>query len=154
MDGPIDDPCLVGSWEAVSVTFESGYISGAGGTGFRVTVKPDGTQSVDYSAMLPFEGKPDTISYSGTAEGRIRTRDGVALLDQQTVKGSVAMTLKTPAAPQPIVWKMDGQLGPGGLGVTTGENRYLCNRDTLSYRGSTHRDRRANFPVELKRLPQ
>ena len=43
-------------------------------------------------------------------------------------------------------------LGPGGLGGTADDNSYVCDKDTLTYKGSTHQDGHANFGVTLTRL--
>ena len=68
---PIDS-CLVGTWECVSFKEASMY-SITGGTGFRVTFKSDGTETVDYTRMKPvIIGKAsERTTYTGTATARI-----------------------------------------------------------------------------------
>jgi hypothetical protein len=42
-----------------------------------------------------------------------------------------------------VVRDLKDRLGPGGLGGTTD---YVCDKNKLTYKGSTHQDRHANFP--------
>jgi hypothetical protein len=138
------DPCLVGTWEATTVTYLPGQLTG--GTGFRVTFKADGTEVVDYSGMAPLRGGNDTITYTGTATGHISTADNVAKVESVDKAGVTESTVSVAS----FTLKLPG-LGPGALGsATTGA--YTCSGDTLEYKTSAARDRHATFAVKLKRV--
>ena len=140
------DPCLVGTWEAPA---------GAPFAGYRVIFRPDGTQIVDYSKAVPLklEASKETITWTGIGSNLISTANKAAQVKEER-PGSVKLTLVTPAAPIPIVWDAGAAKmpGPGALGSAVDNTRYACTDASLSYQGSTHRNRQANFPVNLKKL--
>jgi len=150
------DPCLVGTWEARDVAQFAGY---------RVTFTASGTQTVDYTNAKPLEyGSGESITWAGIGTDRIATKNGVATI-LESRPGSVTMTLKSPVIPNPVVWKLGTLMGLAGLGSTTGDNKYVCTRtrtkekgstddqgDTLTYQGSTHRERHPNYAVKLTRV--
>ncbi|MGQ0763149.1 MAG: hypothetical protein ACT4OT_14210 [Acidobacteriota bacterium] len=146
------DACLVGTWVATTVKPTSSFIDG-GGDGFRVTFEQDGTQTVDYSTMKPFDFKPnqfgsrDSQTYSGTASARISTENSKAKIEQIIKAGAVLHGSKvneTPPMPMP-------GLGFAGLGDTSADNSYTCTRDSLEYQGSMHSDKRPNVKITLTR---
>lgn len=140
------DPCLVGTWEATSVVTSSSVITG-GGEGFRVTFKRDGTETVDYSSMKPLQAGNDETTYTGSATARISTVNKTAKVESVEKKGVVINFSKlTPIPGTPLPG-----LGFGGLGETADDNGYNCSRDSLEYRGSMARDRRANVNIKLTR---
>src|ERR1044071_4450000 len=108
------DSCLVGTWEAISYKQANEFVTG-GGTGFRVTIKPDGTETIDYSSMQPVRAGNDRIIYSGTATARISADKGVAKLESIEQRG-VTMTTDSPALKVRFDQKLT-DLGPGGLGT-------------------------------------
>lgn len=143
------DPQLIGTWECTSFKEAVSSVS-RGGTGFRVTFKSDGTESVDYSTMKPImSGIRDKTTYSGTATARISTKDGVAKIEK-IVSASVVMTVDS-ATGHFSFPKLPG-LGPGALGSTTDKNSYKCSEDTLEYQTSAARDGHANTTVKLTRV--
>ena len=140
------DQCLVGTWLATTVTPTNPRILG-GGDGFRVTFKRDGTQTVDYSAMQPFQLRGDTTTDTGAATARISTDRQAAKIVRIMNAGvllHISRVNPTPGLPMP-------GLGPGGLGGTSGDNRYTCTRDTLKYQGSMAADKSPNVSVTLTR---
>jgi hypothetical protein len=145
------DPQLIGTWECISFKESVGSVTG-GGTGFRVTFKSDGTESVDYSNMKPvMSGLRDKTTYSGTAMARISTNDGVAKIEKMVSAGAV-MTVDS-ATGHFSLPKLPG-LGPGGLGSTADKNSYKCSEDTLEYQTSAARDGHANTTVKLTRVKE
>lgn len=143
------DPQLIGTWECTSFKEAVNSVS-SGGTGFRVTFKSDGTESVDYSNMKPIiSGIRDKTTYSGTATARISTRDGVAKVEK-IVSAGVVMTVDS-ATGNFSFPKLPG-LGPGALGSTNDKNSYKCSEDTLEYQTSAARDGHANTTVKLTRV--
>lgn len=144
---PIDS-CLVGTWEARSVLDLKGEYTG--GTGFRVVIQADGTQSIDYSAMKLLVFGTEKFDYKGTATARIATANHVArivAIDRQQVTGM----LTTIAMPQPVPFKVFG-IGPGGLGSTGSDNAYVCSKTSLEYKTSVAKDGHPNFKVTLDRV--
>jgi hypothetical protein len=143
------DPQLIGTWECTSFKEAVSSVS-SGGTGFRVTFKSDGTESIDYSNMKPImSGIRDNTIYSGTATARISTKDGVAKIEK-IVSAGVVMTVDS-ATGHLSFPKLPG-LGPGALGSTTDKNSYKCSEDTLEYQTSAARDGHANTTVKLTRV--
>ena len=145
------DPCLIGTWECTSFKEAVSSVT-AGGTGFRVTFKSDGTEMVDYSTMKPIKSGNDTTSYTGTATARISTKDGVAKIESMENAGATA-TLNSPAVGANKNWKLPG-LGAGGLGSTRDKNNYKCTEDTLEYQTSAARDEHANCTVKLTKVKE
>lgn len=151
---PVIDPCLIGSWETKSVDAASSstFVSG-GGMGLRVSFLPDGTQTIDYSAMAPFIAGDDTMTYRGTATGRISTVTAEKRAKVEEVKQStVTLTLVSKAAPVPITWELKSILGPGALGGTADNNIYQCGPTMLKYHGTTNLDGQANLPITMTKL--
>jgi hypothetical protein len=65
---PLDN-CLVGTWEAETITPIGADSPYKGGTGFHLTFKEDGTQVADYSSMKPLKSESIVLVYQGSAEG-------------------------------------------------------------------------------------
>jgi hypothetical protein len=130
------DPCLVGTWECTSFKEPNNKYFTGGGTGFRVTFKSDGTETVDYSSMQPTKAGPiDTIAFTGTGSAKISTDKGVAKIEA-TQNAGVSMTLKSTGR----VWTMKYPgLGPGGLASPENKNNYKCTEDSLEYQTSYQR---------------
>ena len=145
------DPCLVGTWECTSFNEEGNRLFAGGGTGFKVTFKSDGTETVDYSSMQPTlaGATHDKIIYAGTATARISTKDGVAKIEKKEVLGAT-LTLESVAVTHQF-GKLPN-LGPGGLGSTKDNNKYTCTEDTLEYKTSVSRDEKANCTVKLTKV--
>jgi hypothetical protein len=146
------DACLVGTWVATTVKPTSSFIED-GGDGFRITFEQDGTQTIDYSMMKPFQLRPnqfgsrDSQTYSGTASARISTENNKAKIEQIIKAGAVFHGSKVNEAPP---MPMPG-LGFAGLGDTSGDNSYTCTRDSLEYQGSMHANRTPNVTIKLTR---
>jgi hypothetical protein len=151
------DPCLVGTWEAMSVTL-LGELQGrtTGGEGFRVAFGRDGTERIDYSTMKTIafydstSANPDTYTYRGTASGRISTENKVAKLE--SIEQS-AVTNHQISVGQSFNLKIVG-LGPGGLGTTANDNNYTCTENSLEYKTSISigaRRGRPDYSVKLTR---
>jgi hypothetical protein len=143
------DPCLVGAWEAMTVTVLRA--AGTGGDGFRVTFLTDGTQVIDYSPSklwVTRDGSVTTLMW-GTAKGRISTQSRVA-----RIEGSVETDVS-----RRITWaNVDSDvrpvpgLGPGGLGNTLSDNGYACSDQSLEYQSSVADDRSPTHALKLTRL--
>ena len=143
---PSIDPCLVGAWECTS--FKGHFFTG-GGAGFKVTFKNDGTETVDYSTMQPLEAGPrDKFVYAGSATARISTTDGVAKMEKMEGLGPT-MTLEGALNHQ---FGNLPNLGPGGLGSASDNNKYTCTEGTLEYQTSAQRNAKANCTVKLTRV--
>jgi hypothetical protein len=128
------------------VTYGEGW---TGGTGFRVTFRPDGTQVVDYSSMLPFSHveRDVTMTFGGRAAGRITTDANVAKV--VTIEpGTVTMDVDDPG--YDLHWDLTGTWGPAGLGSTSDNNRYTCTETTVTYQGSLQAGL-ANVSIRLMR---
>ena len=140
------DPCLVGTWESAS--FKGQFFTG-GGVGFKVTFKNDGTETVDYSTMQPLQAGPrDKFVYAGSATARISTKNGVAKVEKMESLGPT-MTLEGAVNHQ---FGNLPNLGPGGLGSASDNNKYNCTEDTLEYQTSAQRNAKANCAVKLTRV--
>jgi len=150
------DPCLLGVWEATSLTELDGTQKPTGGEGFRVTFRSDGTHATDYANMKPIVWEAGTRfanghTYRGTAIGLIATANGVATIER-VERAEVTMQL----------WDSGGErkfrpvrlpgLGPGGLGSTARDNAYVCDGDSLEYKSSVAVDKHPTFGVRLKRV--
>ena len=149
------DPCLVGSWEATSVEFLAPYPAGmTGATGFRVTFKRDGTETIDYSAMKPVAfsdstpAKPDNYAYSGVASAHISTDKKTAKIESIDGAG-VTRTINATGYHIPLHLP---DLGPGALGNTANNNNYSCTEDSLEYQTADTRGQNPNFSFKLTRL--
>ena len=126
------DVCLVGTWLGTTVTPTSPRYVG-GGDGFRVTFEQDGTQTVDYSTMKPFQLRPyDSQTYTGMATARISTQNNKAKIVEIIKAGAIFHGSKVNEA-SGMPWP---GLGFAGLGDSSGENSYTCTRDSLEYQGS------------------
>jgi hypothetical protein len=148
------DPCLLGTWEATAVTLMSpGGQAVTGGSGFRVTFKPDGTETVDYAAMSPFKWPPnqfgmgDTQPWRGTAAVRIST-------DRQVAKLEAILQTSVEYNPSELVLRqyMPGGLGPGTLGSTGTDNGYFCTNESLEYKASSGPRSPLGYSVKLARV--
>lgn len=145
------DPCLVGTWEAKSVTFVGRTFGApAGGSGFSVVFKEDGTQAIDYAPMQPILFEDGSKwAYVGLARGRIATKDRVATLESVEVDDVIFKFWgPDPTPDQPL----KGTLGPGALGSTKADNTYVCNDKALEYQTSLATDGRPSFLVKLARV--
>jgi hypothetical protein len=144
------DPCLVGTWECVSYReADNKYITG-GGTGFRVTFTPDGTETVDYGPMKPIMASNDTVSYIGKASAQISAKNGMARLESMVDAGA---RLNAVSRAIGLDWKpkLPG-LGAGGLGSAKGMTSYKCDGDSLEYQTSAAGDQHPNCTVKLTRV--
>ncbi len=148
---PIDS-CLIGTWECVSFKEASMY-SITGGTGFRVTFKSDGTETVDYTRMKPvIIGKAsERTTYTGTATARISTHDGMAKLET-SVSGGVTMSLDSGG--RHVDWPRAAILGPGALGSLKGSSSYKCSGDSLEYGSTSRADAQPNCVIKMRRVEE
>ena len=143
------DACLVGEWIADGFTDLSG--KGSGGTGFVVTFKADGTETIDYSRMkLIVFPSNEKFDFKGTAALMISTENNVATI-QSVVRQQVTGTLYWIDDPAPRPFDVFGA-GPGALGGTANDNRYTCTEKTLEYKTSVSRTRRPTYAVKLRRV--
>jgi hypothetical protein len=146
------DPCLVGTWECTSFKEANKFITG-GGTGFRVTFKSDGTETVDYSKMQPIRAGNDKMVYEGKATARISAKDGVAKIENM-IDAAAKFNASFLAKRYGKEWNPKlPELGPGGLGTTKGKNNYKCTGDSLEYQSSTPRGE-ADCTVTLRKCTQ
>lgn len=124
------DPCLVGDWRSEPVGANMLGVSGGGG--IRVTFKADGTQTVNYDGMQPFQGRMgETNAWTGEAEGRIATDKGVASV-QSVERSSVMHKYDGPNGSRSN--PLTGGLGPAGLGNNRFDPSYTCNETRLTYK--------------------
>jgi hypothetical protein len=142
------DACLVGTWEATTVT--ALRAPGIGGEGYRVTFAADGTQTIDYAQTKLWTTSDGSVTtlFWGTAKGRISTQNKTVRLDgieQAEVMRKVTWTdVVTEVRPVP-------GLGPGGLGTTANDNGYDCSQNSLEYKTSMVEDRGPTHSVKLVR---
>lgn len=117
-----------------------------------MTFRPDGSQVVDYSAMVPFQNSERTVvmTFRGRASGRITTDAGVAT-SVTIAPGTLGMDVEDFA--YDLHTDLPGVWGPGGHASTSDANSYTCTETTLTYRGSVKADRTANITIELTRQP-
>jgi hypothetical protein len=139
------DPCLVGEWRTASV---SGAVTG--GSGFRLEIKGDGTQILDYSSMEILRLHDLTYRYGGAAEGVLKTEDGVAR-NISITRAEVTLAMGDVNGEQPA--KPSKGMGPGALGINKNNNSYTCAADSLKY---VTEDFRGNvfLRITMKRLPK
>jgi len=142
------DPCLVGTWEAKTVTVLRA--PGIGGEGFQVTVTADGTLSIDYSAtkLWTTGDSRNRVEYRGTARAQIATVNNTARI-VRIEKSDVTRTITW----GDVVTKdlLTANLGPGGLGNTARDNGYVCRGDSLEYKTSGAVDRSPTHSIKLMR---
>jgi hypothetical protein len=147
------DSCLIGTWEATSVSIlaETGRHAN-GGQGFRVTFEADGTQRIDYSTMTPFrwpDPHDDIQMWRGSAIIRISTADQTALIEEvKATHAEVSISKGNPFLP--MGW------GPGVLGSSQ-DNAYACTAEGLRYRTASNYSAgkqlaQPQFAVELMRM--
>jgi len=120
------DPCLVGSWEATTVTSigESAY---TGGTGFTLTFKEDGTQIADYNSMKPLRAESIVLDYKGSASGKMTAQNGAAKNISVERSDVTAEPEDHSTEPHHV------QMGPGALGANKRRNSYKCSDATLEF---------------------
>ncbi len=150
------DSCLIGVWEATTVTHLGIAQMPTGGEGIRVTFQADGTQITDYANMKPVEWAKGTpagngFTYRGSARGRISTANRVATLERIDEAG-VTMQLWDSGGRRVFPVQRLPELGPGGLGSTASDNGYLCSGDMLEYKSSVARDKHPTFALRLTRV--
>ena len=127
------DACLVGTWRS-----ESGYLvhEGPGGSGVLLTIKADGTTTIDYGGMAEMkdilQGEfVQSTAMSGKASGRISTSDGKITVE--SVEDSALSITQT---------KSDGTTRtshPRGLGtVFFGRGSYTCDESTLTIKSESN----------------
>ena len=151
------DSCLVGTWEAISVTLLNSIAkTPSGGGGFRVTFAVGGLQTTDYANMAPIEWDKGTrfangLTYRGTASARMKTDNGVATIER-IERAEVTMQLWDSGGARTFPAQRLPSLGPGGLGSTARDNGYLCAGDSLEYKTSVAADKHPGFAVRLKRV--
>ncbi len=146
------DTCLVGNWEATTIVMPGGQYPPEGGTGFRVTITSDGTETVDYATMKPFlwtkTQNTDAQYWRGSATLRISTDQGVVSVEsvaQNNVEVQVSRVLPNYMPGWP------GRLGPGVLGNLRKSVAYNCNGASLQY--ETFNDGGTAWcTVQLKRM--
>ncbi len=120
------DPCLIGTWEAATVTSigESHY---KGGTGFTLTFKGDGTQIADYNSMKPLSAESIVLVYKGSASGRMTAQNGVAKNISVESSDVTAQPEDHSTEPHHV------QMGPGALGANKRHNNYKCSDTALEF---------------------
>lgn len=134
------DKCLVGKWQSTE--------------GIQVTFKADGTQTIDYANMKPFIAGKDRITFTGTTTGLIEAQNNIAVL-KKILQSSLKMTLFLGVVGHDVaVWDLKDRLGPGALGEATGNNAYACTEETLTYQGTTHRDKRPTWTLRFTRIKE
>jgi hypothetical protein len=142
--GECIDPCLVGNWELRNSPF----------SGIRVSFKSDGTETVDYSGSQPWvlsENPPSAWYLMGKGTAKIITPQNKTAKFVEPPKSDIKFYMHSKDMP-PL--PLTDRLMAVGLGGTTGDNAYVCTKDTLTYEGSIHADQRPNFKVKLTRLAQ
>jgi hypothetical protein len=122
------DPCLVGVWESTLVTFVQGDPVQL--NGIILSIRGDGVIALDYSHTQPIQvdADPTFLRWTGTAEGRITTSNGVA--NVTTVKAGVTFTTTRPN--RPTTESRERGLGPASLGAPP-DHTYTCDATTLRY---------------------
>jgi hypothetical protein len=123
------ESCLVGTWRSQAATIPGQ----TGGAGIILTIKGDGTQSVDYKAMEPLKDARGNVNFwAGTASGHVAAEKGTA-----TLKGVTQSALThtfTPANGAARTNSMSGDLGPAGLGGNPFDHSYTCDATTLKFK--------------------
>jgi hypothetical protein len=147
------DACLIGTWECTN--FKPDTPGFTGGTGFRVTFKSDGTETVDYSSMQPTRaGSRDMDKFIGIASAKISTDKGVAKIEEGKQTADLGLSLVQIFIRERA--KCPG-LGPGALGSSKDNNSYKCTGDSLEYHttwlgvvyGGHHRN---SYTVKLRKV--
>jgi hypothetical protein len=122
------DPCVVGEWRSTDVSSKYGD---TGGSGIKLVIAEDGTETIDYNGMKPIEGLSGTQNqWSGTAKGKIAAAGGkasVVSVEQSDVELHFTQHGATRASP---IRKM----GPASLGENKFDTSYECTPTTLSFK--------------------
>jgi len=140
------DKCLVGDWIGVHIE-DLKDKRWTGGTGFKVSFKTDGTQTIDYSAMLPIVFENDSFTWRGTSVSKITAADGRASL-LNVVPGNLTMQAHSVFN---STMKFGRSIGPGGLGGLNGSTKYACSENSLEYETTWADDKHPSYRVKLER---
>jgi len=120
------DSCLVGAWRSQSVAVMD---IDRGGAGILLTIKGDGTATIDYNGMKPIDANVGaTTLWSGTATGHITTSKRTATV--KSVEKSELTAKQTDPQGKNRSNPLSG-LGPAGLG----NRSYICDETTLTSKG-------------------
>jgi hypothetical protein len=93
------DSNLVGIWRSTNMTAASGVGTTSGGAGISMTIRGDGTVSLDYSKMEPFvfknvQGQETQVQkWTGKASGHIATRNATIIVKTVDSSSDVTGTL-------------------------------------------------------------
>jgi hypothetical protein len=123
--GPLDS-CICGTWRAVSVVNDFVHWNN-GGEGVIMKIKPDGQISLDYSGAQPNHNNGKTITWGGTASGRIATNQGKIIV--QSVDSSALTNVWTFPKSPTYNGKMSGL---GNILQQELTQNYTCTKDTLT----------------------
>jgi hypothetical protein len=132
------DPCLVGTWRSESIVNIVGY---RGGSGIVMTIKGDGSITIDYNQMESLEAEVGTKDsrnvWKGTATGHITTSNGIAtiisvdtseVIREYTYPYTDAQGRTTTRTTSNALSK----LGPAAPGMNPIDNSYKCDETTLT----------------------
>ena len=130
------DSCLVGTWRSESVALLGRE---EGGAGIVLTIKGDGTESVDYNQMKPLKGGAGEIRWSnslaGTATGRLTASKGTAAVTSVD-QSDVTHKYIDPDG-KATTNSLGRSLGYGAVGDDP-KGGYACDENTLTFKSRVH----------------
>jgi hypothetical protein len=115
------DKCLIGTWVSSGVT---GKVSG--GSGMRLTFKPNGTQIADYSGMAALTLNTIVYQFGGTSTGAVTTSNGTAKNSPSGGDATLSIVIDG------IGGEKKPTRGPA-LGMNKNDNSYTCSKNTLQF---------------------
>jgi len=142
------DACLVGSWRSEPVG--ANVLGVTGGEGILISFKSDGTQSIDYNGMQPFQGGfGDKNYWTGTAEGHVMTDHGIAKI-KSVERSDIIHKYVGPNGTRTN--SLSGSMGPAGLGNNPMDSSYRCDESKLTFKdpGRTYVYKRLGAPEPVK----
>jgi hypothetical protein len=126
------DACVVGTWRSESAEADfGGGLHEVGGSGILLTVKEDGTETIDYSGMQPISGPNGELNvWSGTSTGKITTENGKAAIKSvEKSQLSHKFAYRGEERTNPLTG-----MGPASLGENKPDPSYTCDATTLKFK--------------------
>ncbi len=138
---PKIDSCLVGTWRTDFVTSLGAFPDPHAGAGVVLTVKADGNEAIDYSAMAPLKQPVGPLQsgshfFRGTAAALFATPSPGHASLVAMLQSNVSATYPDAHA-NPVTKPLGKTLGPGGLGNDP-RGSYRCTNASLEIKNTVY----------------